>query len=450
MKKFHWVRLYLLLLIVTLFSAASFAGIKGYYVIYRETAMQKAATRSSQGIADASDLIMDKISQIAKDAGRVQYDRISELIRHESNNELSEHELESLFRAGYVNLIRDEIGQDSYSICETLNSYINGTGIRNVSVDASDRTTIDEETDDAGNVISLRIRDVTICYDDPDLGRQIDTVSYNIQFPDAIFHAGSDELFRYCIVSKKGIYITGMTSSIIGDIFAGRHSPEECRDAEIVYGETGTYGGLNILSTQLGIKSDMIVSLGDINLNGSFVLFAPNTEELDCFAQRLNEIEGFSRNTSYSMEGKLYPTYTMDEVPLAKYREAVRLVEASLSGLDRISMYYDSDNDGGYDGKYRKLLSDSDVEIRNDFTGIVATPANVIIDSDVNFEGIILSGDRIYAMGNNNIVANPSVARTIIASEMDGEYGIKVSDYIGGMKTAGLTDPDHYVVPYRQ
>jgi hypothetical protein len=73
----------------------------------------------------------------------------------------------------------------------------------------------------------------------------------------------------------------------------------------------------------------------------------------------------------------------------------------------------------------------------------------VIIDSDVNFEGIILSGDRIYAMGNNNIVANAAVARSVIASELESGYGIPVSDYIGGMRSAGLTDPDHYVVPYR-
>lgn len=73
----------------------------------------------------------------------------------------------------------------------------------------------------------------------------------------------------------------------------------------------------------------------------------------------------------------------------------------------------------------------------------------MIIDNDVNFEGIILSGDRIYAMGNNNIVANAAVARSVIASELESGYGIMVSDYIGGMRAAGLADPDHYVVPYR-
>ena len=79
----------------------------------------------------------------------------------------------------------------------------------------------------------------------------------------------------------------------------------------------------------------------------------------------------------------------------------------------------------------------------------MATPGNVIIHNDVNFEGIILCGDRIYAMGNNNIVANAVVARAIIASENNEETGIKVMDYIGGMKAAKLTPPDHYAVPYK-
>ena len=86
-------------------------------------------------------------------------------------------------------------------------------------------------------------------------------------------------------------------------------------------------------------------------------------------------------------------------------------------------------------------LGQSDINLNNDVI--------YLIDNDVNFEGIILSGDRIYAMGNNNIVANAAVARSVIASELDSGYGIMVSDYIGGMRAAGLADPDHYVVPYR-
>ena len=64
--------------------------------------------------------------------------------------------------------------------------------------------------------MGLRIKNVTIRYDDPMLDESSDSLCYNIQFPDAVFHAGNDELFRYCMVARKGIYITGRTSSIIG------------------------------------------------------------------------------------------------------------------------------------------------------------------------------------------------------------------------------------------
>ena len=102
-----------------------------------------------------------------------------------------------------------------------------------------------------------------------------------------------------------------------------------------------------------------------------------------------------------------------------------------------------------YEGRYRKLIAGTDVEIKNDFTGIVVARSNVIIHRDVNFEGVRLCGDMIYARGNNNIVANPGEARTIIASEGGDEYTVRVKDHLGGMKSEGLTDPDYYVIPYR-
>ena len=158
MKKFHWVRLYLVLLIIVLFSVAAFAGIKGYYVIYRKAAIQKAADRSRQGIADASDLIMARISQIAKDAGQEQYDRILELIQKESDNELSEGELENYFRMGYANVISDELGADGIGICNSLNSYLSGSGIQNVSVSDEGRTEIYKEKEALALTLHTELR----------------------------------------------------------------------------------------------------------------------------------------------------------------------------------------------------------------------------------------------------------------------------------------------------
>ena len=449
MRRYHWVRLYALLLMVILFALALLTGLRGSFSIYQVWADQKGIVRSIEKIGDASDAIMSGVTDIAKTAGQVQYEQLQELVIVEDDSRLSENDLEGYFRLGYVNKIKSELGTDSAQICEALDSFVAKGNNPDVSVHDTGMTSLEEEHDASGNTVGLRIKNVTLVYDDPVMEDRSETLSYNIQFPDAVFHAGNDELFRYSMVARKGIYITGRTSSIIGDIFAGKHDADECREAEIIYGETGTYGGLNILSTQLGIKADRIVSEGDININGSFVVFSPNYEELECYAQRMNEMEGFSKKSHYTMEGTFHPTKGADAEPLGEYNDAINLVDASLSDLGAISTYYDSNNDRYYNGKYRKLVTNSDVELKEDFTGIIATPSNVIIHNDVNFEGVILCGNRIYVMGNNNIVANPGVCRAVIASEDTDEYMIRVRDYIGGMRTAGLTAPQYYVIPYR-
>ncbi len=402
-----------------------------------------------EDINRASSAMIDGLSELSKAAGQEQYDELQLLATTEDDSSLSEEELEEYFRAGYANRIIASVGSDSKSINEMLSSFLEPKHLPGVDVCDTGETFIDKETDEAGHTTGLRIRNVVIECRDPIAGRRHDTISYSIQFPEVIFHAGNDELFRYCLVAQKGIYITGNTSSIIGDIFAGGHADQERRDAEIVYGENGTYGGINILTTQLGVKADRIVSCGDININGSFAVFEPLSDELVCFAQQINEIRGFSKGTMYSLDGQFIPTYRMEEARLAEYHDAIGLVDQSLAIIDSIPIYYDSNNDNIYVGKYRKLISGSDVDITDDFTGIVITPKNVIIHNDVNFEGTILCGDRIYIMGNNNIVANEGVLRSIMASDLNEENNIRASNYISGLRKAGYTDPDYYVVPYR-
>ncbi len=450
MRRYHWVRLYALVLMIVMFALTMAISARSALAIYKVSARQRGIIRSVDRISGASESIMKAISDIAKTTGQEQYSQLLELVSVEDDSRLSENDLEGYFRIGFCNKMRESLGVDSATICEHLNSFITDPDISGAAVVDSGAVSLEEETDASGTPTALRIRNVTIRYEDPVAGVREDTLSYNIQFPDAVFHAGNDELFRYCMVAGKGIYITGRTSSIIGDVFAGSHRPEECREAEIIYGETGTYGGLNILSTQVGIKADRVISEGDININGSFVVFDEYNESPEIFAHDINEIKGFSKEATYSLNGEYHNITEMDENAANTYYDSVNLVTGSLSILDPASIYYDSDNDRNYNGRYRKLISGTDVEIKNDFTGIVATRANVIIQKDVNFEGIIICGDRIYARGNNNIVANPSVARTIIASEnSESEYTFRVSEYIGGLKAAGLTDPEYYVIPYR-
>ncbi|MCR5302209.1 MAG: hypothetical protein K6E49_07180 [Lachnospiraceae bacterium] len=448
MGRYHWVRLYALTLMIVLFALSVFVGISGAYDIIIKSARQRSIVRSVESIERASDSIIRAVSDIAKDEGHRQYEIIRQKVKSDKYSAASERELEMSFRNDFSSAVIQTIGEDAESICDTLDSYLESDTLRNVSIQYDPKTCITEEKDSLGKTSALRIKNVIIRYDNPIAGERTETFNYNIQFPDVVFHAGNDEIFRYCMIAGKGIYMTGPTSSVIGDVYAGIHSPEECREAEIEYGETGTYGGINILSTQLGIRSDRIITRGDININGSFVVFSPNEDELKIYAQRINEIEGFSKDTQYTLDGKVVGTYNMDDDDAMDYREAVRLVEDSLSGLDPASIYYDSDNDSNYNGSYRKLISGTDVELTDDFRGIIVTRANVIIRKDVNFEGVILSGDRIYTMGNNNIVADPAVARAIVEYEFGEDYMFRVKDYIKGMNKPGITDPDYYVIPY--
>lgn len=448
MKRYHWVRLYALLLMIILFAVSLIATATGARAILSEAARQRSIVRSVQAVTDAEAIIMRKISEIAETAGAEQYEKIKALASARDNTDLSETELERYFREGYADSIKEAIGKDSRDICAKLNSYLAGyAGVMTVTDDPA--TAVYERKDAGGNLTSIGIGKVNIRYTDPVTGVRNETVSFDIQFPDAVFHAGSDELFDYCMVAGKGIYITGRTSSVIGNVYGGAHSAEECREAEIVYGETGTYGGINILSTQLGVKADRIISGGDINANGSFVVLSPISESLECYAQRMNEIEGFSKDARITLNGSFIPTGMRGEPDPAVFIDTKNLADVSLSKLSGIEIYYDSNNDGGYTEPYRKLMSSSDVEIIHDFTGIIATPGNVIIHNDVNIEGLIICGDRIYTMGNNNIVSNAAIARSIISGEFAGAYGMRVSDYIGGMKQPHLKDPEYYVIPYK-
>ena len=436
-------------MMIILFTLTVLVASHSAFSMYKESATQRSVVRSVEDINKASAAIIDGLSGIAREAGSEQYAELQELVKAEDDTSLSEDELEGYFRSGYANRIIEELGKDSTGLNQTLSSFIESKHLPGVHIAADSETVIDKETDTAGSTTALRIRNVVIECSDPVAGDRRDTLSYSIQFPDAVFHAGNDELFRYCLVAQKGIYITGKTSSIIGNIYAGKHTDQDRRDAEIVYGEIGTYGGLNILTTQLGVRADRIISQGDINVNGSFVVMSPLRETLKCSAQRVNEIKGFSKKTMYSIDGTFIPTYRMDEVPFSEYHAAIGLVDNSLGLLDTIPIYYDSNNDGMYVGKYRKLISGTDVDITNDFTGIVITPGNVIVHNDVNFEGSIFSGDRIYIMGNNNIVANEGILRSIMASDFNNENNIKASNYLAGLKRSGYSDPDYYVIPYR-
>lgn len=448
MGRLHQLRVFLLLLMVLVFAEASLIGAGSAIRVCKQKATQKSIIHGVESINQASNEIMKRLSEKSHEFSDNQYSSLASILENEGDGALTEAELDNFFRAGYANSFMSYLGDNSSDICLILNSYIRESGLMDVSIVDDNKSRLEIIRDEKGKVYGLKLLNISIRYDSPLSDDRIDTLSYDIAFPSVDFFDGNEDLFGYCMAAEKGIYISGATSSVIGDIYAGNHGADAVRDAEIAYGETGHFGGLNFLTTQVGIEADRIVTGGDININGSFVIFT-SPDVLTCYGHRINKIEGYREEAVYSMDGIFYSLDKIDEKALDEYLEYERNMRQATSRLEMISDYYDSKNDESYDGRYRKIISDSDVIIDEDITGIVITPFNVIMEKDVNFEGLVLCGDRIYLAGNNNVVSNKTILRSIISDEVDNTYNAEVKDYIGGIRSPGITWPEHLVVPYR-
>lgn len=446
--RFHLLRVTLLLTMVILFATALILGMSSSLRMYRQKAEQNSIVQGVEGITLASNKIIEELSEKSQIFAKEQYDTLDELIRANDSNYMAEEELEEYFRAGFANKFKDCYPDDL--ICDIFNGIIQKAGIENVTVVDNHDSSLEISRDESGNVYGVCLSNITLCYDNPVAGERTDTINFEIKIPQAIFYDGNEELFGYCMVAQKGVYITGETSSVIGDIYAGDHEEADSREVELEYGETGYLGGLNILATQVGIEAEKIVTKGDININGSFVIFSSDGDNvLNCYGHRMNKIAGYKQESAYSLDGVFYSLDKTDEKALDQYYEHVNRIDFASSRLELISDVYDSQKDPEYKGKYRKIISNTDVDIKENFTGIILTSHNVIIEPNVNFEGLIMCGDRLYVRGNNIIVANMNVLRNIIAEESEQNYEAEAKDYIGGISNPGLHMSQYGVVPYR-
>lgn len=261
------------------------------------------------------------------------------------------------------------------------------------------------------------------------------TYSINIDPPNVSFSDESANFLDYSLVSMKGTYITGQTSSFVGSMYAGTHDFEEGREAEVIYGEKDPYGGINFLTTQAAVYGDSIITTGDINLKGAFVLFGSEDDKISIYANTINDIENYPSKTEYTVNGDSFlrdgsTAFTNEE----HYEEIIRLINSVAGSIDDISSVYDSREDPVYTGSVSKIISNEDVTISEDYTGVIITGGNVIIEAGCNVEGLVISGDRIYVYGNNNIVSSRDVVRRLIDEERSGTSAgdlPKVSDYIG-------------------
>lgn len=358
------------------------------------------------------------------------------------------------FLIEYEKELSDRFG-DPGTVVKGLLDSIQRSAYKTLSVQASDYESgriirMDEKTKPLlekryganGEIKSCRIKNVCLLYYKE--FELVESRTYNLEIPvpSVHFYSGNDVLFNYSIAAGKGIYVTGRTSSIVGNIYAGTHKASEYRQAEARYGESGIYGGINVLETTLGVDADTVITTGDINVKQSFLMLGLEKSPLHLYAQALNRLDGFGSGRDVTVIGETELKSSSEE-----YEKLLSELSEGLGKLSDLSDYYDSNNDRSYRGKYRKILSNYDVILSENFVGAIVTAGNVIVESGVDVEGIILAGDRVYIQGNNNIVSNREILRQIIdeeyLKERDGEedefhISHNLMDYVGNIQFRGI------------
>ena len=404
--------------------------------------------RGIEGLDLAKKSIEKDMKEKADEASVEAFDSLSKMF-YDAGINISEPEANDLYKETVLQLIKKKYGMvggteddAAYNLSLCLEDIIPELKTGELSI--VDNVTPYFELD--GNKINLKNIEVAFTYGTT-YTRHIDFDCF-ATVSEIVLYDENPDLFTYSMVADKGIYITGKTSTILGNIYAGTHSPTEMRKAEALYGESESYGGVNIMSTQVAIESDRIVTDGIINMKGSFVVLGAEDKPVEIIAKEIRETDNIANKNMYALFGNL----TTADSHLEN-----RMVKDAIKYFPSIEHYYDSDNDNNYVGKYRKIIASTDITVKNDVTGLIMTPGSVIIEEGVNVEGLILCGDRIYVQGNNNIVASVDVLREIIKEELyqqvyidkeaetDEERALNklhlyVKDYLGGIENRGIIE----------
>lgn len=303
-------------------------------------------TRGIDGLDKAKKSIEKDMKQKADEASVEAYDILSRLY-YDGNVNITEAEANELYKKTVLKLIKDKYkmtGSEedaNYSLISSLKSVVPKLEIGEITIvdNIQPYFVLD------GNRITLKNIDVAFAYGVSYI-RDIEfEVFYDLS--DIVLYDENPELFTYAMAADKGIYVTGKTSTIIGNIYAGTHSPKEMRKAEALYNESEHFGGVNIMSTQLAIESDKIVTDGNVNMKGAFVVFGSEKKPVEIIAKDIKETDNIASKNIYALFG----THSANDASNEK-----AMVTEALKFLPSIEHYYDSENDVSYEGKYRKIL----------------------------------------------------------------------------------------------
>ncbi len=409
-------------------------------VLSKQLLQQKIEFRAAQSLETAGQTMAVLLNELAVKTADQEYRNLIDELDRGDLASMTEQETLILYQTRYADAIRAACEPQALDR-ELHQRFAVEKG--SLVLDPDQKAVLETQTDAQGRMEACILRNVRFSYSYGQTDVQDKEFTYEFEVPSATFYNGNDLLFDYSMIAEKGIYITGKTSSIVGNVFAGTHPVEEYRKAESSYGERRIYGGINVLSTQLGIEADHVISTGDINLKGAFVAFGTEEKDIQVYAGELNAINNYFMRTNYTVNGRMNPR--QGEL----YERASRMVVAAGKPMKDLNYYYDSDNDETYQGKYRKLFSNTDVTVSGDFTGAILTSGNIIIEANSNVEGFLYSKDRIYIQGNNNIVSNRDIMREMVNEECAGEKDLgefRLMDYLGGMSIRGYAPQSDVMV----
>ena len=406
----------------------------GMVDITKKLMESRAGVRVENALDETAAALNEKVQASCDRLAKELYSGMLSELKNEEGTSVEELNTgrKSAYYRDYTDSLRALYDTGSDSLTNMLESLLPKDGDVTYRISATPGPGFSLDYDEASCTIRrCSIDNVVISYLSGDTIVSEKTYSLSIDPPDVAFSDESTNFYDYSLVSMKGTYITGQTSSFVGSMYAGTHDFEEGREAEVIYGEKDPYGGFNFLTTQAAVFADSMITTGDINLKGAFVLFGSEDDQISIYANTINDIENYPSKTEYTVYGNSFlrdgsTAYVNEE----HYEDIIRLINSVAGSIDDISSVYDSSTDAAYPGSLRKIISNEDVTISEDFTGVIITGGNVIIEAGCNVEGLVISGDRIYVYGNNNIVSSRDVVRKVLEEEQ-GAAGPMVSDYIG-------------------
>lgn len=126
---------------------------------------------------------------------------------------------------------------------------------------------------DAVKTVGVVIQNVTICATDKYDQQSVITSDIVIDCPTVDFLGTNAEITDYSIIGCQGVYFTDGYTDVTGNLYGGVHDAGNSEDAKIYPTPTPVaapvYGGINVYSSNVDLKSNYIVSKGDINIAGN-------------------------------------------------------------------------------------------------------------------------------------------------------------------------------------